>query len=297
MKKPVLPFLFFLLFGEPAARAQGYVDQAAVRPLLDAQDIHPDAAPVHWHLFTFPKTDKTGKAAERRLRAHLDSLPGAQRGQRVAIVELSNRVRRAYFHGHRTLLVPDSFPEDFRAYAPYPFRYPGADTLPRLFVIDKETQTFGAYEGGRLVRWGLVSTGADDYLTPPGRYAFNWRQEVRQSSEAPEGEVWEMRWVWNFHGPNGIHVHQYALPISKPASHGCVRLTEADAEWNFHWAERGTTVLVINSNPADRAAHWLPADGGPFSLVRLPEAPIDVPPGVPDEGMGPESRKALVESR
>jgi len=278
------PLTVLALLATAPAVAQGYVDQPAVAALLDVQGTG-DATPVSWHTYPISSSDKTVKAVERRLKAHLDSLPGdIPSAQRLQVVELSNRVRSKYLLQRRSLLVPNRFPADFRAYSPYPARYAGAAPLPKLFVIDKGTQTFAAYEGGELVRWGLISTGSEDDLTPGGRYTFNWSSEYRLSTAAPEGETWELRWVWNFHGPKGIHVHQYALPIAQAASHGCVRLTEADAKWNYYWAEKGTTVVVLNASPVGLASHWLEgAADRPVSLVYLPNDPMDVPLGIPGE--------------
>jgi hypothetical protein len=222
-----------------------------------------------------------------KLQQHLDSLPGERNTDRLAIVELSNRVQAKYMMQRGTLLIPDSFPRDFRAYAPYPQHYTGADSLAKLFIIDKYTQTFGAYERGRLVRWGLVCAGREDDLTPGGRYSFNWKEAYRESTAAPEGEVWRMRWVFNFDAGAGLHVHQYALPIASPSSHGCVRISESDALWNYNWADEwklqngkvvanGTPVIVINHNPVGLAAHW--SEQG-YSLVMLPEDPMSIPPG------------------
>jgi len=280
-----------------AANAQGYVDQESVASVLETQGSSLPAERVSWHQYLFRKNDKTTKAMLQHLQAHLDSLPGGMQGHRLEIVELSNRVRSKYMMQRSELIIPDSFPDDFRAYAPFPSMYDAAQTLPKLFVIDKYTQTFGAYENGQLVRWGLISTGHDDDLTPTGRYNFNWKQEYRESSEAPEGEVWKLRWVFNFIAAKGIHVHQYQLPIATPASHGCVRMTEADAAWNYNWSsqwtmkdghvqEAGTPVIVLNHNPVGLAAHWL--SGGPnavISLVNLPENPMDIPLGSESNGL------------
>ncbi len=263
----------------PFSKAQGYVDQEAVGPLLESQGTTNDIQPVTWHRYNIGKAGKNSKAMLEKLQAHLDSLPGERTDQRMAIVELSNRVHKKYMMQRASLLIPDNFPYDFRAYSPYPMEYPAAASLPKLFVVDKYTQTFGAYESGHLVRWGLVCTGRDNSLTPAGRYSFNWKDEYRESTEAPPGEVWKMRWVVNFYG--GIHVHQYQLPLATPSSHGCVRTVEADALWNFNWAVTGkrseaTTIIVLNYNPAGLAAHWL--DPG-VSLVSLPDDPMSIPFG------------------
>jgi len=273
------------------AGAQGYMDQEAVAPILEMQGYGGESAePVGWHRFNFSKSDRTTLAAMKHLQSHLDSLPGGMLGRRLEIVELSNRVRSRYMIQRRELLIPDRFENDFLAYSPYPSTYAQATTLPKLFIIDKYTQTFAAYESGKLVRWGLVSTGREDDLTPSGRYNFNWKQEYRESSEAPEGEVWKLRWVFNFHETRGLHVHQYQLPLALPASHGCVRLSETDAAWNFNWAnqrtgtkgtnEQGTPVIVINHIPVGLPAHWTSGtDDSVVSLVSLPDDPMTLPLG------------------
>jgi lipoprotein-anchoring transpeptidase ErfK/SrfK len=274
-----------MIFGAVwATCGQGYVDQEAVAPLLESQGSTASVRAVTWHRYNIGKAGRTGKAMLERLQAHIDSLPGDRTEQRMEIVELSNRVRTKYMMQRGSLLIPDSFPQDFRAYTPYPMEYPGAAELPRLFIIDKYTQTFAAYEHGQLVRWGLACSGRNDNQTPAGRYSFNWKDEYRESTEAPPGEVWKMRWVVNVY--DGIHVHQYQLPIASPSSHGCIRISESDAFWNFNWAEsskmqggklvRGTPVLIINHNPAGLAAHW--SEEG-ASLVNLPDDPMSIPFG------------------
>lgn len=263
-----------------SVQAQGYVDQEKTTVLSNNQrgDIQ-DVRKVSWHVYeykAFSKTDKKGPWT--KLMSYLDSLPGTHQHLRREIVELANRVTGDKLKTGRKLLIPNTFEEDYRAYSPYPFRYAAAAEIPKLFIIDKYTQTFGAYENGTLVRWGLVSTGSKDELTPNGKFHFTWKAEYRQSSAAPPGEVWEMYYMFNFEPKNGIHVHQYALPIASPASHGCVRLSIADAVWNYHWADgssngkKGTPVWVINHNPMGRAAHWYLTDYGEVrSLVRLPD--------------------------
>ncbi len=272
--------LVFLLVGLNA-RGQGYVDQDAVETLLNSQtgDIS-NVQKVNWKVYEYKEYhENDGKGIWSEMLEHLDALPGERLDKRRYVVELASRVTGDKMRKGMKLFVPETFPEDYRAYSPYPFEYAEARELPKLFIIDKYTQTFGAYEYGRLVRWGLVSSGSTNGKTPPGKYSFTWKSEFRLSSAAPPGEVWEMPYMFNFEPKVGLHVHQYSLPISQPVSHGCVRVAMADAVWNYNWADgwgpdrkkKGTPVWVINNNPTGRAAHWkVDADGKVTSLVKLP---------------------------
>ncbi|WP_276134553.1 L,D-transpeptidase [Polluticoccus soli] len=272
--------------------AQGYVDQQAVYPLLETQIGDIDNVPkVDWEVYIYKDHNKKdGKGQWSELLAYIKDLPGEYTGDRRYVIELTNRVTGDNMKMGQKLLIPKSFPNDWRAYSPYPFQYAAATDMPKLFIIDKSTQTFGAYEYGKLVRWGLVSTGRNDDLTPVGRYNFNWKDDYRLSSEAPEGELWEMYWMFNFDARLGMHVHQYSLPIAYPASHGCVRVSEADAKWNFGWANgwsqsggrvsrNGTPVMVIGHNPAGRPQQWNISGEGAVSSVDLPSNMESIPLG------------------
>jgi len=266
-----------LLLCTATSKAQGYVDQEKTEPLSYSQEGPIDnVQKVKWTVFNYEKVNKTGPWT--RLTNELDSLPGEEQGLRREIVQLANHVSGDKMRKGRKLVVPASFPLDYRAYSPYPFHYAAAANIPKLFIIDKYTQTFGAYENGNLVHWGLVCAGREDNLTPNGKYHFTWKTEYRESNAAPPGEVWKMYWVFNFIPSIGIHVHQYSLPLANPSSHGCVRVSLGDAKWNYNWADgsadggKGTSVWVINHNPVGKSAHWdIGADGEVHSLVRLPD--------------------------
>ncbi|RYD53586.1 MAG: L,D-transpeptidase [Sphingobacteriales bacterium] len=283
MKEKLMTVL--LMLAAIGTYGQGYVDQKAMADVFQLQGMGKAPEPVQWHLYTFPKSAKTAKARLVALQHHIDSLPGTMGTNRLGVVELSNRATKGYFAQKTQLAVPNVFPDDFRAYSPYPAYWREAESLPKIFVIDKYTQTFGAYEGGNLVRWGLVSSGKDATETPGGRFAFGWKQETRNSSEAPEGETWQLRWVYNFFPQRGIHVHQYSLPVAQAVSHGCVRMSETEAKWNYSWADKGTPVLVINGNPYGLASHWDLSGDGAFSKVILPFDPMGVPDGTKSVAM------------
>lgn len=201
-----------------------------------------------------------------------------------------------------TIVLPSQMDLDPRAYSPFPRHYAGGEGFDKLFIIDKGVQAWAGYENGRLARWGLVSTGADGSETPNGRFNFNWKELHRVSTLSPPGESWDMRWVFNFHDRRGIHIHQYyALPTNGAASHGCVRLMTADAQWIYDWAdgwrttngtadrglasrgrilEQGTMVLVVGEQPDGAPQRFRDVNGRPELVrVELPADPYSVPPG------------------
>lgn len=300
--KKLLPAIFLSLFSATAF-AQGPVDQTNWAPLFNSQEGNgvstTKAEPIRWRVYSYnDNIPGNGKNALGELVATLDTIQGEQRGYRMAIVELANRVRSMNMQPGMLLAIPNFYSYDYLDYTPYPKHYTAADTFPKMLIIDKYTQTFGAYEHGNLVRWGLVSTGASDDQTPSGRYNFNWKAEYRESSEAPEGEKWELHWVFNLNAKTGVHVHQYDLPISQPVSHGCIRMSEADANWNYKWANgwiqeegktlrNGTPVIVVNNNPVDKASHWSVTENGIVSLVSLPEDFMTLPEGTESQQQAP----------
>lgn len=206
-----------------------------------------------------------------------------------------------------TLVVPTHFGLDFRAYSPFPRYYPGARDLGKVVILDKNVQAWGAYEDGELARWGIINTGTESARTPSGRFNVNWKQEHRVStlspgygSSAPDAELWEMYWVMNLHEQRGIHMHQYALPTSGPASHGCIRMLEPDAQWLYEWTDtwevenqrdpissvgaqikdQGTMVLIIGEDISEPPQPFLHREQYPvIRMVNLPPDPYQVPPG------------------
>ena len=177
------------------------------------------------------------------------------------------------------IVVPDRFDPDELLYSPLPREVPALSEERKALVVDLATQVFGAYENGRLVRWGPVSTGDRRHQTPSGPYHLNWHQRVRVTSENP---TWIMPWYFNFASDRGLGLHQYSLP-GRPASHGCVRMLAVDAKWVFGWGEGwtvadaggevvelGTLVLVVGQYNHRAPQPWLEpgwwAQGASLSL-------------------------------
>lgn len=300
-----LALLALLLLTALPARGQAYINQTAVENLLNRQQTDLDQLPeVYYNYYVFYNKRDNSVLARNTFYKIIGQGDMELGMERAKLVEILNRRLLTETNIGDTLVVPDQFGLDFRAYSPYPHYYPGARDFDKLFIIDKTTQSFAAYEYGKLARWGIVNTGAKESPTPTGRYNFNWKEEYRVSSLSPADEPWEMYWVFNFHDARGIHIHQYLMPTGGPTSHGCVRLVDADARWIYNWADGwktsargsgfgsrgakivapGTTVLVVGEDPEGYPHPFDYKNRYPvLKRIELPEHPYDVPAGTPQQ--------------
>ena len=150
----------------------------------------------------------------------------------AAILKI-NRTDKNHLRAGDSLIVPESG-VDLMALAPFPLQLESAQTMPKLILVSRRVQAFGAYESGRLVRWGPTSTGKKATPTPAGLYFTNWKARETRSSI---NQSWVLPWCFNLDNFTGVSFHQFDLP-GYPASHGCVRLLEEDAKWIYGWADQ-----------------------------------------------------------
>jgi len=187
----------------------------------------------------------------------------------LALLEKLNRADIRHLARQKQIVVPDRWDVDELIYSPLPADYAPAAPLAKLLIVDQVAQVFGAYEQGKLVRWGPVSTGRESSPTPPGLYHLNWRSKGRHSTVNRE---WFLRWYFNFDNRRGLSLHEYELP-GLPESHSCVRLLERDARWIFDWGDAwelsesaetvvrgGTPLLVLGEYVYGSPKPWLTAD-------------------------------------
>jgi hypothetical protein len=274
----------------PAA-AQDYFGQYQLVDVIERRDADLDALPVVYYDYHVVTEDT-------RLGAKL-TLNRLFGQENKPLLQLLNRSLLEDLSPGDTIIVPSHFDLDFRAYSPFPRYYPGARDIDKVVILDKSIQAFAAYEWGRLVRWGILNTGAESSRTPSGRFNVNWKQDYRISTLSPPDDPWEMYWVMNIHEARGIHLHQYAMPTAGPASHGCVRLLDPDAIWLYNWTDtwekvggsdissaggriirQGTMVLVIGHDISGRPSIFTHRPRYPVqNMVQLPPDPFDVPPG------------------
>jgi lipoprotein-anchoring transpeptidase ErfK/SrfK len=182
----------------------------------------------------------------------------------LRLVLMLNRKDLAHLWAGDTLVVPDRV-ADALEFAPFPGELEAGRGEAKLVLVSVGVQAFAAYEGGRLVRWGPVSTGRRVSPTPPGLYHANWKARERRSTVNDE---WLLPWVVNIQNFGGVSLHQYDLP-GYPASHSCIRLLEEDARWIYEWVDtwtltpdgsavvkQGTPVVVFGAWDWKKPAPW-----------------------------------------
>jgi hypothetical protein len=151
----------------------------------------------------------------------------------IGILEKLNRADAAHLRNLPQLVVPSEFPEDELLLSPFPADVDSYRAEPKLVLVNLAIQAFAAYEAGRLVRWGPISSGSKRVPTPPGTYHLNWKAKRHVSTDDPR---WILTWYFNYDNKSGRAFHHYPMP-GYPASHSCARLLLRDAQWLYGWGE------------------------------------------------------------
>jgi L,D-transpeptidase catalytic domain len=222
-----------------------------------------------FHIEPPPKTP--AELSERFTPAQIEILEMLNRRDREHLLHLTPRVPG--------IVVPVTWDDDVLKYSPFPAEWAAAADVPKVIIVSQPIQAFGAYESGRLVRWGPTSTGRKDNQTPEGLYHLTWRSRSRRSTDNRE---WLLEWYFNFVNERGVSFHLFELP-GYPASHACVRLLLRDAKWLYDWGEEwtlsedhrsvekaGTPVMILGTYAFGSPFPWLAVDQMP--VVGLPDS-------------------------
>jgi hypothetical protein len=127
-----------------------------------------------------------------------------------------------------------------------------------VIVIRRGSNALHLYDGMRPWRVFPVATGQASYPTPLGRFTIvvKWRNPWWYPPSSPwakgrkpvppgPGNPLGTRWMGLSAPGVGIHGTPDAASIGYSASHGCIRMRIADAEWLFSRVEIGTTVFIV----------------------------------------------------
>lgn len=154
-------------------------------------------------------------------------------------------------HPQQTLRIP-SFAE-YLSYLPdnssYKLFYtthhhPGPRVgVGREIVIELGRQSIYAYENGVLKKRALMSSGKMVTPTVLGDYEI-YRKYRSQTMSGPGYSLDNVEWPMYFYAGYAIHGTWWHTMFGTPMSHGCVNLTNSDAQWFWEFAPLGTPVHV-----------------------------------------------------
>jgi len=140
--------------------------------------------------------------------------------------------------------------------------------------IDLGAQRLTVTRGGGETAVWKISSGRPGYETPTGQY-FVMRMEADHHSD--EYDQAPMPYAI-FFSPRGLAIHgSFERGLGRPASHGCVRLSVANAQKLYEWVEEqgGASIEIVGETRA--AARRAPRAERP-GVMRRPRAPdVDSP--------------------
>ena len=127
-------------------------------------------------------------------------------------------------------------------------------TAEKLITVDTGSQTVTAWNNGQIQYQTKASTGM--YLTPTVKGSFKIRtkipmQDMRGPSPYrqyhPSGKYYikNVPHVMYFYQAYAFHGAYWHNNFGRRASHGCVNLPLAAAEWLYNFADVGTRVEVF----------------------------------------------------
>jgi lipoprotein-anchoring transpeptidase ErfK/SrfK len=132
-------------------------------------------------------------------------------------------------------------------------------SLSTVIVINRGLNRLQLFNGAHLVRTFPVATGQAIYPTPKGRFNIivKWKNPwwypptqdawARGLKPVPPGPGNPLGTRWMGLSSPGIGIHGTDEPgsIGYSASHGCIRMQVADAEWLYDRVDVGTTVFIL----------------------------------------------------
>src|SRR6202022_3257475 len=114
---------------------------------------------------------------------------------------------------------------------------------PLQIIISIADQRVLLFDNGALIAPSSVSTGTQGHPTPLGVFSVISKERWHRSniySAAPMPYMQRITW-------SGIALHAGVVP-GRPASHGCIRLTNGFAIRLWHLTKRGTRVIIAHDD-------------------------------------------------
>ncbi|HZB34650.1 MAG TPA: L,D-transpeptidase family protein [Gaiellaceae bacterium] len=129
-----------------------------------------------------------------------------------------------------------------------------------IVVIRRDSKRLHVYRGMRLWKRFGVATGQSEYPTPIGDFSIvtmqrhpwwyppdsDWAEGEEPIPPGP-GNPLGTRWMGLSASGVGMHGTPDAASIGYSASHGCIRMRIAEAEWLFNRVRVGTPVFIVRA--------------------------------------------------
>lgn len=118
-------------------------------------------------------------------------------------------------------------------------------------AINLSTQHMHVQSAEHTYDWP-VSTAREGYVTPPGTYAptnmvVNYHSKKYDNAPMPHA-------IFFYYG-YAIHGTNEARNLGKPASHGCIRLSTANATTLFNLVKAEGAAITISGTPPGQAPY------------------------------------------
>ncbi len=141
----------------------------------------------------------------------------------------------------------------------------------KRIVIDLTRQIAIAYQDGKVLFYGRISSGKPGHRTPTGYFRILEKDidHVSNLWPAPNGGA-RMHYMLRL-TRDGVAMHLGPTP-NYPASHGCIRMRNGFAQRMFFWAEKGIPVEVKGAPPKRSPALDLPNYADPKSMALYEKA-------------------------
>ena len=138
-------------------------------------------------------------------------------------------------------------------------------TVTRRIVVSVPDRKLAVMEGDRVVRIFETAVGAPKSPSPTGTFTIvngmenpTWYTKGRIVPPGPANPL-GTRWLGLSQKGYGIHGTNVPSSIGKNASHGCIRMRNADVEQLFTMVAVGDTVELVGERTEEIARIFTPA--------------------------------------
>lgn len=139
--------------------------------------------------------------------------------------------------------TPTEQPPTLEPSADFPALPAGVEKHERWIEVNLTSQTAAAYQGKKLVRSFIVSTGTWQHPTITGQYRIYVKYKFADMA-GPGYYLPDVPNVMYFYKGYGLHGTYWHNNFGTPMSHGCVNFAIEDSAWLFDFASVGTLVSI-----------------------------------------------------